>query len=108
MLKFVIILFSCSILVKSQENILIGDSQCKHIEMNSSNVKIKKSLQKIGIGLLKLNQMVLREPKDYNIKNVFVSIGVNDNYRYQEIGFIKNLKKTFPNAKIYMIPGSYG
>lgn len=53
--------------------------------------------------------MVLREePKDYNIKNVFVSIGVNDNYRYQEIGFIKNLKKTFPNAKIYMIPGSYG
>ena len=88
--------------------IIIGDSQCNYISLNTKKAKLYLPLFKIGVGLQGLNELVKKNSIKTDVDYVFVSIGVNDNYNYREIGFIKNLKRVFPNAKIYMIKGSYG
>lgn len=98
---------SFSSLLYSQKAIVIGDSQSSYIAMNSK-AELYKPLFKVGIGLVKLNSLVLREPINYKVEFVFISIGVNDSYQYQELNFTETLKSTFPNAKFYMVPGSHG
>ena len=71
---------SFSSLLYSQKAIVIGDSQSSYIAMNSK-AELYKPLFKVGIGLVKLNSLVLREPINYKVEFVFISIGVNDSYQ---------------------------
>lgn len=68
-----------------------------------------RSLWKGGIGVKKLTSMVLNYKTSPEIKNVVICIGTNDAF---QAGNIKQLfqavKRTFPNATIYTIKGSWG
>lgn len=68
-----------------------------------------QSLWKGGIGVKKLTSMVLNYKTSPEIKNVVLCIGTNDAF---QAGNIKQLfqavKRTFPNATIYVIKGSWG
>lgn len=103
-----IMLFVLSIAYSQTQSLIIGDSQVRYIAMNSSKAEALIRLTQSGIGLKKLNEKVKGYKVSKNVQNIFVCIGVNDNYKYEEVGFMKNLKRTFPNARIYMIKGSYG
>lgn len=107
-LLIVIMLFVMSITYSQTHSLIIGDSQVRYIAMNSNKAEALIRLTQPGIGLKKLNEKVKGYEVSKTVQNVFVCIGVNDNYKYEEVGFMKNLKRVFPNAKIYMIKGSYG
>ena len=91
-----------------QKSIIIGDSQSNYIALNSKEATLYLPLYKVGIGLSGLNKLVTKNTVKAETKFVFISIGVNDNYKYLNIGFEKNLKRVFPNAKFYLVQGSYG
>jgi len=58
---------------------------------------------------IELNNNVVSYPTSKNIKSVSVCIGVNDSYRDNGVEILMNtIKRTFPNATIYIIQGSWG
>lgn len=68
-----------------------------------------RSLWKTGIGVNKLTSMVLNYKTSPEIKNVVLCIGTNDNFQTGNIKqLFKAVKRTFPNATIYVIKGSWG
>ena len=68
-----------------------------------------RSLWKAGIGVNKLTSMVLNYKTSPEIKNVVLCIGTNDNFQTGNIKqLFKVVKRTFPNATIYVIKGSWG
>jgi hypothetical protein len=68
-----------------------------------------QSLWKAGIGVKKLTSMVLRYKTSPEIKNVVLCIGTNDGFQNQNIKQLLTIvKRTFPNATIYAIKGSWG
>lgn len=68
-----------------------------------------RSLWKAGIGVNKLTSMVLSYKTSPGIKNVVLCIGTNDNFQTGNIKqLFKVVKRTFPNATIYVIKGSWG
>ena len=68
-----------------------------------------RSLWKGGIGVDKLTSMVLNYKTSPEIKNIVLCIGTNNNFRTGNIKeLFKAVKKTFPNATIYVIKGSWG
>jgi hypothetical protein len=90
-------------------NIVIGDSQTAYVDMNSKKVERVVGLWKKGIVVTDLIKMVQRRKVSTNVKNVFLCIGTNDLYVDNGIEkLFKSLRVTFPNAKIYVIQGSWG
>ena len=68
-----------------------------------------RSLWKGGIGVDKLTSMVLNYKTSPEIKNIILCIGTNNNFQTGNIKqLFKAVKKTFPNAIIYVIKGSWG
>jgi hypothetical protein len=56
-----------------------------------------------------LNRKVLNYPVSPTVKTVSVCIGVNDGYKDKGISVLVNtIKRTFPNACLYIIQGSWG
>lgn len=110
MKRLLYILYFIPLLCHSQ-NLIIGDSQTPYIDKNSSKVERVRSLWKDGIGVDKLTSMVLNYKTSPGIKNIILCIGTNNKFR-KETGNIKELfkvvKRTFPNAIIYVIKGSWG
>lgn len=102
--------------ILSPKSIVIGDSQSIFISNNNSIAKIigteetEKNLWKSGIDLNWLKKAVEKYPVSENVKNVVVSIGANGGYNPKEniAGLLTSLKKTFPNAKFYIVKGSWG
>jgi hypothetical protein len=98
------------------KSIVIGDSVSILISKNNSIAKIigtdqtEKNLWKSGIDLNWLKKAVEKYPVSENVKNVVVSIGANGGYNPKEniAGLLTSLKKTFPNAKFYIVKGSWG
>lgn len=98
------------------KSIVIGDSVSIFISKNNSFAKIigteqtEKNLWKSGIDLNWLKKAVEKYPVSENIKNVVVSIGANGGYNSKEdiAGLFNSLKRTFPNAKFYVVKGSWG
>ena len=77
--------------------------------MKSKKIKLLKPFAKEGIGLHQLNNLIQNSTPDKNVKILFISIGVNDNYNNNGISsFAKNLYIKFPNSIFYIIKGSYG
>jgi hypothetical protein len=68
-----------------------------------------QSLWKAGIGVKKLTLMVLYYKTSPEIKNIVLCIGTNDGFQNQNIKDLFTIvKRTFPNATIYTIKGSWG
>jgi hypothetical protein len=68
-----------------------------------------RELWKGGIGVDKLTSMVLNYKTSSEVKNIVLCIGTNNNFRTGNIKeLFKVVRRTFPNATIYVIKGSWG
>jgi hypothetical protein len=93
----------------NNENILIGDSQTFQLKKNTTIVKQIPELSKTGVGVKGLIKLIEKYPISEETKTVTICIGVNDGYideGISELIYLVRLK--FPNAKIYVIKGSWG
>lgn len=98
-----------SLTTKNPQHILIGDSQTYLLKKHSSFVIQKSKLCQAGIGIQQLISKVKRFSIQSNIKSVTICIGVNDGYIDKGINQLMfRINKTFPNAKVYVIKGSWG
>jgi len=105
--KYIFILFS--VFTFSQEHILIGDSQTYLLAKHSTEIKQIKRLCQSGIGVIELNSKICNYRVSPAVKSVSVCIGVNDNYKDTGINILLNtIKRTFPNARLFIIQGSWG
>ena len=109
-MKFIICLLFCLVgYSQIPNNIIIGDSQTPYVDRNSKKAERVVGLWKGGIAVPILTKMVQRHKVSPNVKNVFLCIGTNDLYVDNGIEkLFKSLRVTFPNAKIYVIQGSWG
>ena len=104
-----LILFFFVFLSYGQEHILIGDSQTFYMSKYSTKITHIRRLSKEGIGVQELNKKIILYPTSKKIKSVSLCIGVNDYYIDKGIDtLMKTIKRTFPNAKIFIIQGSWG
>jgi len=91
-------------------NIIIGDSQTGLVSKNSSKVQLIDELQEGGKGVGWLRDQVAAYPVSPKVKNVVLCIGTNGGYSSNgstEKRLFTALHKTFPNAKIYAVQGSW-
>jgi hypothetical protein len=103
------ILLSFITLFCYSQNIIIGDSQTPYIDLNSRKIEKCVGLWKKGINVPNLTKMVQNHKVSPEIKNVVVCIGTNDCYIDLGINkLFKSIHRTFPNAKIYVVQGSWG
>ena len=109
-MKFIICLLFCLVgYSQIPNNIIIGDSQTPYVDRNSKKVERVVGLWKGGIDVPILTKMVQRYKISPNVQNVFLCIGTNDLYVDRGIEkLFKSVCVTFPNAKIYVIQGSWG
>ena len=107
MKKLYLILMLASMSAFSQ-NIIIGDSQVPYIDMQTSKAIRVPQLWKGGIGTSELTRMVNDYPITPLTKNVVISIGTNDAFRGSISTLFQALKRKFPNAKFYVVQGSWG
>jgi hypothetical protein len=109
-MKYIICLLFCLVgYSQIPNNIIIGDSQTPYVDKNSKKVERVVGLWKGGINVPYLTKMVQRHKVSPNVQNVFLCIGTND--LYVDMGIEKLFNSvcvTFPNAKIYVIQGSWG
>ena len=94
---------------QSIQNIIIGDSQTPYIDLHSQKIEKGVGLWKKGINVPKLTKMVQNYPISPEVNNIVVCIGTND--LYIDLGIEKLLLTIcdrFPNAKIYVVQGSWG
>ena len=92
-------------------SIIIGDSQTPYVDRNSFKVQLVDELQEGGKGVGWLRDQVDAYPISLNVKNVVLCIGTNGGYSSKgsaEAGLFTAVRKTFPNAKIYAVQGSWG
>jgi hypothetical protein len=107
LIKYILLFFTLSIY--SQQHILIGDSQTYFLAKHSTKIKRIPQLSQSGIGVVHLIQKVRLYPVSPRVKSVSLCIGVNDGYKDMGIKkLMERLKNTFPNAKIFIIQGSWG
>ena len=109
-MKVIICLLFCLVgYSQIPNNIIIGDSQTPYVDRNSKKVERVVGLWKGGIDVPVLTKMVQRHKVSTNVQNVFLCIGTNDLYVDRGIEkLFKSIWITFPNAKIYVIQGSWG
>ena len=109
-MKFIICLLFCLVgYSQIPNNIIIGDSQTPYVDRNSKKVERVVGLWKGGIDVPVLTKMVQKHKVSTNVQNVFLCIGTNDLYVNKGIDkLFKSIRITFPNAKIYVIQGSWG
>lgn len=99
------------------ENIIIGDSQVKYVDMNTQAERIstkqgEEFLNKGGETLSWLTSAVKKFPVSPSVKNVVIVIGTNGvfgKYSSDDVpGLFSALKRKFPNAKFIAVQGSWG
>ena len=107
MIKYILLLFT--VFSFSQQHILIGDSQTYYLAKYSTKIKRVSQLSQPGIGVLQLTSKVRLYPVSPHVNSVSVCIGVNDEYKDRGVQqLLVRIKNTFPNAKIFIIQGSWG
>ena len=97
-------------------NIIIGDSLSPLVDKNTSKASLlgstgnEKNLWKGGMGVSWLKGAVDKFPAAPGVKNVIIQIGTNGGFNPNDniTGLISSIKKVFPNAKLYVIQGSWG
>jgi hypothetical protein len=100
----------------SGRSIIIGDSQTPYID--NASVKVErlgkeageKNLWQGGQNLAWLKNAVGKYPTDSSISNVVINIGTNGGFNPKEdiSGLISEVKRVFPNAKLFAVQGSWG
>jgi hypothetical protein len=107
LIKYILIFFTLTIY--SQQHVLIGDSQTYYLARHSTKIKRLSQLSQPGIGVLQLTAKIRLYPVSPQVKSVSLCIGVNDGYEDRGIKqLLFRTKSTFPNARIYIIQGSWG
>lgn len=107
LIKYILILFT--FVTYSQQHILIGDSQTYILAKHSTKIKRVPKLSQSGIGVVQLTSKVRLYPVSPYVNTVSVCIGVNDGYKDRGVKqLLVRIKNTFPNAKIFIIQGSWG
>ena len=102
--------------VISTKNYIIGDSQTPFFDKNSSKVSRiseqsgKSSLWEGGQNLSWLKSAVQDYPISPDVNSITINIGTNGGFNPNDdvSGLISAVKKTFPNAKLYAVQGSWG
>lgn len=104
--------------VVDTENIIIGDSQAPYVDMNTSKASRiskspgMKSLWEGGKTVSWLINALTQFPKSPNVSNVIIVIGTNGGFGKflnDDIpGLFTLLKSRFPNAKFFVVQGSWG
>lgn len=97
-------------------NIVIGDSQTPSIAAKSTKYQLygqqmgESSLWKSGESLSWLLKAVQKIQPTTSIKNVAISIGTNGGFNANEniSGLVTECKRAFPNAKLFVVKGSWG
>ena len=101
------ILFNYQVL---SNNLIIGDSQVISVYSNTKNLNIDTRLHRVGWGINDLINAVRRHPVNKSVDRVFICVGTNDGYKttvgISTLSLLLDYK--FPNAKKYVIVGSYG
>lgn len=101
---------------KKQKYIVIGDSQTPYIANASKKYELLNaqpgvgSLWLGGVGVNWLTEALKKQKPQYNVGGVAVSIGTNGGFNVNDkIGnLFTELKRVFPLAKFYAVPGSWG
>jgi hypothetical protein len=105
--KYILLFFTLSIY--SQQHVLIGDSQTYYLSRHSTKIKRVPQLSQSGIGVLQLTAKIRLYPVSPQVNSVSLCIGVNDGYKDRGVKeLLVRTKNTFPNAKIFIIQGSWG
>lgn len=102
--------------IEEGRSIIIGDSQTPFIKKQSNKIEMLGSvggenvLWKGGMGLKWLKDAVSKYPITKDIKNVVINIGTNGGFNAKDdvSGLIRELKRVFPNAKLFVVKGSWG
>ncbi len=102
--------------VISTKNYIIGDSQTPFLDKNSLKVSRineqsgKSSLWEGGKNLSWLKSAVEDYPVSSDVNSITINIGTNGGFNPNDdvSGLISAIQKTFPNAKLYAVQGSWG
>ena len=98
-------------------NIIIGDSQTPNVDNRTSKAQMipgppgESTLHQGSTTVNWLRDSVKKYPVSTGVKNVILCTGTNGgfgNYQNDVDGLFSAVKKTFPNAKIYAVQGSWG
>lgn len=110
MFKLFVLLFFLQ--VENNKNIIIGDSQVPWIDLNTKKAVREPDLWKGGVAVDWLITRLNLHPVNKKVENVILVIGTNGvfgKYKKDDIpGLFSLIKKTFPNAKILVVQGSWG
>jgi len=98
------------------QNIVIGDSQSPYVSNGSDSFEListkgsESSLWLGGKTLSWLLSSVKKHQGSNNVKNIAICIGTNGAFNSQDniSGLVIELKNKFPNAKLFVIQGSWG
>ncbi len=98
------------------KSIIVGDSQTPFIARQSKKVKMLGSvggenvLWKGGMGLKWLRDATSNYPISKDVSNVVINIGTNGGFNLKDdiSGLVSQLRRVFPNAKLYVVKGSWG
>ena len=99
-----------------KKNILTGDSQTPFVaKWSTKSCLLNKkgsetALWKGGMGLNWLKKSISNYPKDSTIQSVTFCIGTNGRFSLSDDikGLVEITKEKFPNAKLFVIKGSWG
>lgn len=103
--------------VKLPNNILIGDFHVYYISIESDFFRLigsdpsERSLWKSDADVRWLIKSLKKMDKSYeNVKKVAISVGSYSEFNLNDpiYPLVEELKRIFPNARLYMIQGSYG
>lgn len=97
-------------------SIIIGDSQTPFIKNQSKKIEMlgniggENVLWKGGMGLSWLKGAVKKYPVTKDVSNVVINIGTNGAFSPKDdiSGLVSELKRVFPNAKLFAVQGSWG
>jgi hypothetical protein len=98
------------------ENIVIGDSQSPYVSNGSDSFEListqgsESSLWLGGKTLSWLLSAVKKHPGSDNVKNIAICIGTNGAFNSGDdiSGLVSELESKFPNAKLFVVQGSWG
>ena len=70
----------------------------------------KANLWKGGMGLSWLKEAVDEYPESKDVNSIVINIGTNGGFNSNEdiAGLVNQLKRVFPNAKLFAVQGSWG
>lgn len=102
--------------MECEKNIIIGDSQTPYVDWGSSKFELissqsgESSLWSGGKSLIWLLNAVKKQPSDSCVTNLAICIGTNGGFNKKDSiqSLIINIKNKFPNAKLFVIQGSWG